>query len=89
MTRFKMTRLEKNWVKYDVGNSAFVLLSSSVIPIYFANLAGNNGQAMIFWGYGESIASLIVALLMPHLGSIADYKGNKIRFFISFFGVSI
>ena len=32
----KMTRLEKQWILYDVGNSAFVLLSSSVIPIYFA-----------------------------------------------------
>ncbi len=89
MAKFKLTRLEKNWVKYDVGNSALVLLSSSVIPIYFANLAGNDGQAMIYWGYGESIASLVAALLMPHLGSIADYKGNKIRFFVAFFGLGV
>lgn len=89
MARFKMTKLEKNWVKYDVGNSAFVLLSSSVIPIYFATLAGDNSQAMIYWGYGESIASLVVALLMPFLGSIADFKGHKIRFFISFFGLGV
>lgn len=89
MGRFKLTRLEKNWIKYDVGNSAFVLLASSVIPIYFANLSENNGQAMIYWGYGESIASLIVALLMPHLGSIADYKGNKIRFFVFSFGLGV
>ena len=30
-----MTREEKNWVLYDVGNSAFVLLVSTIMPIYF------------------------------------------------------
>ena len=30
-----MTKLEKQWVLYDVGNSAFVMLVSTIIPIYF------------------------------------------------------
>ena len=34
-----MTREEKNWVLYDVGNSAFVLLVSTIMPIYFNYLA--------------------------------------------------
>lgn len=87
MTKFQLSRLEKSWVLYDVGNSAFVLLASSVIPIYFANLA--QGDAMVYWGYAESIASLVVALLMPVLGSLADYKGNKKKFFASFFGLGV
>ena len=31
----KMTKAERNWVLYDVGNSAFVLLVSTIMPIYF------------------------------------------------------
>ena len=32
--KIKLTRLEKSWVLYDVGNSAFTLLLSTIIPIY-------------------------------------------------------
>ena len=35
----KLTKLEKYWVLYDVGNSAFVLLVSTILPIYFNYLA--------------------------------------------------
>ena len=38
-----MTREEKNWVLYDVGNSAFVLLVATIMPIYFNYLAENAG----------------------------------------------
>ena len=35
----KLNKLEKYWVMYDVGNSAFALLVSTIIPIYFKNMA--------------------------------------------------
>ena len=54
--KFKMTTEEKNWVLYDVGNSAFVLLVSTIIPIYFnylAEKAGLFGRLFSFLGlYG-------------------------------------
>ena len=37
----KLTREEKSWILYDVGNSAFVLLVSTIMPIYFNYLAGS------------------------------------------------
>ena len=37
--RFKMNSLEKKWVLYDVGNSAFTLLVTTIMPIYFNALA--------------------------------------------------
>ena len=43
MNREKMTKLEKYWILYDVGNSAFIMLVSTIIPIYFNYLAGNAG----------------------------------------------
>ena len=36
----KLTGKEKRWIMYDVGNSAFALLVSTIIPIYFNYLAG-------------------------------------------------
>ena len=37
--KFKMTKQEKHWVLYDVGNSAFALMVSTIMPIYFYYLA--------------------------------------------------
>lgn len=83
----KYTKLERNWVMYDVGNSALVLLQTSVVPIYFNALAEGTSKAdlVVAWGNAQTVASLVVALLMPILGALADYAGNKIKFFLGFF----
>ena len=83
----KLTRREKQWIVYDVGNSAFVLLSTAVIPIYANSLLEAAGQDNIVstWGYAQTIASLVIAVLMPLLGSIADVQGMKVKFFLGFF----
>lgn len=77
----KLTKLEKYWILYDVGNSAFVLLVATILPIYFNYLAGQGGlsdvDALAYWGYGVSISTLIVAVIGPVLGTIADTKGYK------------
>ena len=80
MARTSLTKVEKSWIMYDVGNSALVLLATSVIPIYFKSLA--DGPALVAWSYGETIASLVIALLMPVLGSIADMQGMKKKFVV-------
>lgn len=81
MTKQKMTRAEKSWILYDVGNSALMMLATSVIPIYFASL-NPSGGAVTAWSMAETIASLIIALLMPVLGSIADMQGMKKKFIL-------
>ena len=83
----KYTKLERNWVMYDVGNSALVLLNTSVVPIYFnaINTGASAAELVSAWANAQTVASLVVALLMPVLGSLADYAGNKIKFFIGFF----
>ncbi len=84
----KFTKLEKYWILYDVGNSAFVMLVSTIIPIYFKNLAQANGvsaaNSTAYWGYAISTATLIVALLGPIIGALADTKNYKKPFFIFF-----
>lgn len=81
MENTKLTKLEKYWILYDVGNSAFIMLVSTIIPIYFNYLADNAGISEVdylaYWGYAASVATVIVALIGPVLGSIADTRNFK------------
>lgn len=81
------TKQERTWVMYDVGNSALVLFNTSVVPIYFnaINTGASSAELVSAWANAQTAASLIVALLMPILGSLADFAGNKIKFFLGFF----
>ena len=83
-----MTKAEKSWIAYDVGNSALVLLATSVIPIYFSSLAPAGG-VVVAWSYAETVAALIIALLMPVLGSVADQQGMKKRFIVGTVGTGV
>lgn len=88
MGRFKLTGQERKWVFYDVGNSAFTLLISTIIPIYFNSLADSAGltdvEYLAYWGYAASVVTLIVAILGPTLGTLADTGGYKKPIFAVF-----
>lgn len=64
-----------------MGNSAFTLLISTIIPIYFNDLAGRAGISEVdylaYWGYAASLATAIVAVIGPVLGTIADTQNYK------------
>ena len=81
MDKIKLTGLEKRWILYDVGNSAFTLLISTIIPIYFNDQAGRAGISEVdylaYWGYAASLATAIVAVIGPVLGTIADTQNYK------------
>ena len=85
-TKFRLTPLEKSWILYDVGNSAFVLLVSTLFPIYFNDLATsaglNESQYLAFWGYAGSVATLLVAFIGPVCGTLADQSGFKKKLFL-------
>lgn len=61
--------------------SAFVFLVSTIIPIYFNYLAENAGISaadyLAFWGYAASATTIIVALIGPVFGTLADTQGLK------------
>ncbi len=86
-----MNKLEKNWILYDVGNSAFMLLVSTIIPICFKNLASADGvsdaASTAYWGYAVSISTVIVAILGPILGAVGDLRGYKKPLFSMFMAV--
>ena len=91
--KFKLASLEKKWVLYDVGNSAFTLMVSTIFPIYFNSLAESAGISdvdyLAYWGYATSICTLIVAILGPTLGAIADTKNFKKIIFSAAMGVGV
>jgi UMF1 family MFS transporter len=85
------------WAFYDWANSVHSLtITSAIFPIYypFAAVSKSNSKDIDFLGftlnnsvvfsYSISIAFLFLAVLMPILSGIADYKGNK-KTFMRFF----
>ena len=85
--KMNLTALEKSWILYDVGNSAFILLVSTLIPIYFNSLATAAGVHedlyLSYWGYAGSLATVLVALLGPVCGTLADRKMKKTFFLLA------
>lgn len=83
----KLTKLEFKWICYDMGNSAFILLVATILPIYFNYLSSSQGVAehnyLSYWSYAASISTLIVALAGPILGTLADYKDHKKKIFLT------
>ena len=86
MKKFKLTALERHWILYDIGNSAFILLVATLLPIYFNALASSGGLSesdyLAYWGYAGSVSTLLVAVIGPICGTLADQKGFKKPLFL-------
>ena len=86
-TKFKLTPLERSWILYDIANSAFTLLVSTLIPIYFNSLAGAAGvdedMYLSYWGYAGSISTILVAIIAPICGTMSDRKFKKPIFLLT------
>ena len=82
--KMKLTALERSWILYDIGNSAFILLVSTLIPIYFNALAAadnlDENLYLSYWGYAGSLATILVAIIGPICGALADRNKKKFLF---------
>ena len=91
--KFKLTAREKAWVLYDVANSAFVLMVSTILPILSNSLATADGysanEATTMWSYVISLTTLVFVFLGPILGAFADIRDQKKKFFIFFLAMGI
>jgi UMF1 family MFS transporter len=68
----------RSWVMYDWANSAFATtIMAAVMPIYFVKAIGGTDAQ---WGFTQTAAALVIALLSPLLGAMADRSGNKKSF---------
>ena len=55
---------------------------AAIFPTIFVSIAGEAGD--IWWGYGTSVTTLVLAILAPFLGAVADYRGMKKKLFAGF-----
>lgn len=80
------SKKEKSWILYDVANSAYILTIVTVLfPIYYDSIAANvANRTQIFMLVTAGIA-LTDAILSPIIGALSNYRGLKMKFFISFF----
>ena len=82
-----------SWALYDWANSAFATtVMAGFFPIFFAQYWSNPENLSVstfYLGIGNSVASIIVVLLAPILGAIADRGTYKKRFlvFFAFLGI--
>ena len=76
------------WTMYDWANSAFATVAmAAVLPVYYVKVAAEglpSNTATAYWGYTSAIALLIVALISPVLGAMADFSGAKKRYLTGF-----
>jgi MFS transporter, UMF1 family len=90
----RWTKEENSWVMYDWGSSAYsIIITTAVFPLFYKAAATNAGvsaaNSTAYLGYTIAIATFILAMLGPILGTIADYQGNKKRFFRFFFTLGV
>lgn len=87
----------KAWAMFDWSNSAYnLVITSTIFPAYYTIITTTqeNGDKVTFFGrvftntalsnYALSVAYLIMAIVLPFLSSIADYRGNKKVFMKAF-----
>ncbi|TLS53439.1 MFS transporter [Paenibacillus antri] len=68
------------WVLYDWANSAYsTTMVAAVLPIFFVSVpgAGVGDAAASYWAYSQSAAMLLLVILSPILGAVADVSGSK------------
>lgn len=83
---FGYSKKELSWILYDCANSAYSMaITTALFPIYFGMIGGNEMNL----GYYNSFASIIIAILSPVLGTIADFRGMKKRLFTLFSIIAI
>lgn len=78
------TRAQWSWAFYDWANSAFATtVMAGFFPIFFAQYWAGDlapGERTYWLGWAGSISSVVVMLIAPLLGGIADRRGYKKRF---------
>jgi UMF1 family MFS transporter len=78
------------WYLYDVGNSAYAaVVILAIYATYFKDHVVGGVEGTRLWGVSVGIAMLVVAVISPFLGVIADHTGQKKRFLIYFTSLSV
>lgn len=70
------TKKETSWILYDVANSAYVMLATALLSLYFKYLSPSDNLTSV-WGFTNVIVTVIAVFLYPILGTYADFSKKK------------
>lgn len=83
-------RARWSWYIYDFGNSAYAsVVLLAVYSAYFKNVVVGGAEGTRLWGLSVGIAAILVALLSPVLGAIADFTRSKKKFLFLFTAIAV
>ncbi len=78
------------WYFYDFGNSSYAaVVLLAVYASYFKQGVVGTAQGSALWGLSLTISMLVVAVISPFLGALADYSGRKKTFLLVLTTISI
>ena len=78
-------RAQWGWYWFDFGNSAYAaVILLAVYAAYFQGTVVGGAEGTRLWGISMGLAMLVVALVSPILGAIADYSAAKKKFLLFF-----
>ena len=81
----RFTKAEWSWIFYDWANSIYATnIMAAIFPILYSQIAGKGTAGDHLYGYAVSFANLLVAVLAPYLGAIADFRGMKKKLWFGF-----
>ena len=74
---------------YDVGNSVFpMIVIAALTSSYFVNNVVDDPQyGTALWQFTIGVTGIIVALIMPYIGKIADSRANGKIFYLRLFSI--
>lgn len=84
-----VNREHRAWYMYDFGNSAYAAVI--LLAFYSAYFKGNvvgGAEGSRLWGVSVGIAMLVVAIISPILGAIADFSASKKKFLFIFSSIT-
>ena len=89
-----MTKNQKTilgWCFYDFANSAFTtIVVTFIYSAYFAaGIVGDEAIGQVYWGNTVTICAIIIALLSPIMGAVADQGGYRKSFLLFWTGICI
>lgn len=88
-----MTKQERSWILYDWANSVYsMVITVGIFPIFFKTYIAesmDDQTSTYYWGMANTVAALVMAVMAPILGALADRKGNKMRLFLVFFVMGV
>jgi UMF1 family MFS transporter len=78
-------KARRSWYFYDFGNSAYAaVVLLAVYSVYFSSVVADHVKGPSLWNLAVGIAAVIVAVLSPILGTIADFSRAKKKFLLVF-----